>query len=270
MSVQAWIFLLFGIGLGSWFLSTKAKGSIWDRNLTFGILVVSAVSLIIGWWFLIDLIGLSLENPIVIMTFAYLVFFFGLLAISRFVRLNVVKVFAWFLGLSVIFLALMTVSIWGTIEACSVAVSSGVRDPLWLTIGIFLAWTVVAGSLFSAGVARRWSKLWSACVCVGVGLSVWLAGYTSNRCPPPTDPDQLDGEPGWVGSTIWILNILSYLNLIIGQFYAGGWFAFLAYFILDTCAPPSDTRKMVATFALAVLFPIALLFNAFSGVKSAA
>jgi hypothetical protein len=288
--ITSWFFILGISILISWGFSFYSTGSKWDKWVTFFIWLIIFITVYISWYSIIYFLDFSWSNPFVLFFFCIQFFFFTMLIVSRYTKMNIITVISWALGLSTIIITVFTINMWGTLSLCELEVSQpGLQDPFWLTTSIYIGWLVVIGSLFFASETKEKSNIWYLFLSLGIGLSIWLAGYSLKRCESaekkiksitgntnkPSKSDELQAEKiakydevNWIGTSIHLLILMSYFSFFIGQFYASAWYAFMGYYILDKCSPPGDSRRIAIGAVLIILLPIAFLLNGVGGIFS--
>lgn len=278
-------------------LSTYSKGQKWDKWVTFFIWLLVFFVGYSSWFYTVYVADIPWNNPIVLLFFGAQFFLFGILLVSRYAKLNIVKVISWALGLLTIFVMFFTFSMWGTLKVCQDSLEQpGLKDPLYITLGIYIGWAIVVGCLFFVSEMTRGSEMWYALLIIGVGLSIWLTGYAARRCsetekkieketgiiikdtafgqiedeshkidsgPQEEKAEQIarTEEVTWISTSIHILIIISYISFFIGQIFPAAWYAFLSFYILDSCKAPGDPRRLAAGSMLIILFPIGLLLK---------
>jgi len=292
----------------AWQLGMRSKGEKYDKIVTMVLWLVIFAVMGSSIYSLIYFFGFSGSNPFILMYFGLQFMFFGMIMVSRYTRMNIVKVIAWALGLFTVFLFFFTFSIWGSIESCLyVTDQGGVEDNPWITMGVYAGWGVVIGSLLAWEMTPGFaSTTHLVLLAIGVGLSIYLVGYALQQCAPiekkiqnitgtkevkaggvdvieePGDPSaekEAEAEKvakteeySWINNSIHILTIAGYFSFFTGNIFTAFWYGFMAFYMLDGCAPVGDMRRIAVGALLILLVPIGgflkLLSNGVFGKKS--
>lgn len=266
------VLVLMMICLVAYQLSAYSKGVKWDHWVTFVIWLATFFTVYGTYVYVVKMMGLAVSNPFVLGLFGLELVLFVFLLISRYTKLNFIKVIAWMIGIFTIFLAFFTMSIWGSIKTCQSAVITSPSDPWYITLSIYAGWVLVAGTFFALGEMKNRSELWYFLLALGCGVSLWISWYATKRCQPEEQKildqgtTEKEGEEiekqevSWIGTSVMILIGLAYFSLFTGSFMTAVWYGFMGMYILDGCSPEGDYRR--GAFALAI--PLSFLAKAIS------
>jgi hypothetical protein len=246
-------------------IAMYSKGSKWDKGLTVVIILIIMGISYFNYLFIVEWSGYSFTNPFVMIYFSVQIFLFSMIIISRFSKLNLVKILSWAFGLMTVLITVFTINIWSSVSICQYANQEGISDSPYITLMVYLGWATVFGSLFAFEEINYSSFYKWITLIIGAGISVWLVGYSEKRCSKVEEKikklinvkDKNNEkkaeeiahreEVTWINNSIHILTAMSFINFLIGHTKVGLWYGFLGFYIVDKCSAPGDIRKVGAS-----------------------
>jgi len=239
------------------FMASISKGQHEDKIVTFIILMISILIIYISWWVLENFLGIPINNPLFVGYFTTLFFFMIPIIISRFTYLNLVKVTACEIGLLTIGVIIFFFSILSSLKICEGEdIATGDRDPLHITVSIYLTWALLVGLLFLMEIICKnnsfidilnpktfGGKLFWVSMLIS-GILLW---YTWKICSDKTadkDSENKKDKPSWINNSIYLAMIATGFNLVIGHNLSSVFLAFLGFSIVDRCLPKNDPKQM--------------------------
>lgn len=242
-----------------WTASTYSKGQWEDKVVTFLFFIFATCIYYFTIMFFDYGLGLSIDNPIVSGILVLITFFSLIITVSRYKYLNIVEAAGWAIGFSVVGLFAFTQSIWGTLKVCQqVKNQGGIKDPLYITIPIYLLWGILNGMLFFAHTGKIKTDTKFTIIGIAIAMALGLLWYSWKRCFDTSEKIKtvseeegqkiaITEEVSWINTGVYIAMVSAWFNLLIGHNFSSLFFSVLGFAILDQCSPKGDIRTLGLT-----------------------
>lgn len=249
--IPSWLYILYSVS--AYHRPDKKTFGLTDQLITFSIYIVFIFIMYIFNFIMKDILGLSVSNPISIVMYCILFVIFLFFLIPRYKSITRIKIIGFIISSIVFLLGGFTFAIFNSLEYNNTG-SIGTQDPFYITIGMYILWTVLFSFLlYSHGADMTTKKT----LLMSSPLIFFILYYTWKRCDPQenTGNPDIKKEATWIYATTNLAITAAYIFLFLGQFLNSTIIGIIAFAMLDQCALKNDKRVIAVSSLLCILLP---------------
>ena len=237
--IPSWLYVFYS--LSAFHKFDQKTFNTTDQLITFSIYIIFMVIMYIFYFILQDILGLTVSNPISIIMYCILFVIFLFFLIPRYKTVTRIKILGFIISSLVFVLFGTTFGVYNTLLICKDSSSVGVKDPFYITLGMYVLWILLFSFLlYAEGNGMKPTKILG----FSSPIAIFILYYTWKRCNPEekTGNPNINKEANWIYSTTNIAIIAAYICLILGNYLSCLIIGIMAFSMLDQCAPKNDSR----------------------------
>jgi hypothetical protein len=226
------IYSILYLSIAGYLSYQQSRGTTYDKHLTMFLFVFFAGV------YATSIYEFGSASLLSMMYFTFITFWIGVIMITRFFKISIIKIVGWAMGLISVVFTIFTYNNYSYAHTCEQK-KDGIQDPLYITLLVYAGWLIISGLSFYFEGERHWRYFFLITL-----LVMAILNYTWKRC------EDTEKQPTWIKNSATLNQMFAWVNMFSGHHLSSFISSLSGYAILDQCRHEDKSSLLLISVML--------------------